>query len=77
MNKLKLTEDQIFELASKIFDEVNEGEDFGELYQQNSFVKNDWYKAAYDAVEGYNTVMKYVDFPVISVVNGEVKYLIQ
>lgn len=71
MNKIQLTEDQIFELASKIFDEVNEGENFGELYQQNSFVKNDWYKAAYDAIEGYNTVVRHIDFSGISITEIE------
>lgn len=71
MIKLKLTEDQIFELASKIFDEVCEDEDFGELYQQNSFVKNDWYNAACDAIEGYNTVVRHIDFPGIIITEIE------
>ena len=63
--KLKFTEEQVFDLASKIYDRVNEGEGFAELKEQNAFVKKDWVDAAHDAIEGYNTVAKYIDFPAI------------
>ena len=68
--KLKLTEDQVFDLASKIFDEVNEGEGFGELKDQNAFVRSDWIRTAYDAIEGYNDVAKYVEFPGVTIVKN-------
>lgn len=68
--KLKLTESQVFDLASKLFDDVNEGENLGELEDQNAFVKKDWIDAAHDAICGYNDVVKYVDFPDISVVEN-------
>ena len=61
--KLKLTQKQIFGIASKIFNEVNEDEGFGNLKDQNGFVQNDWLKAAYRAIEGYNRIAKYMDFP--------------
>jgi hypothetical protein len=70
MDKIKLTEDQVFDLASKIFDEVNEGEGFGDLRDQNGFVQNDWIRAAHDVIEGYNDVAKYVDFPGVSIVKN-------
>lgn len=59
--KLKLTHEQVFEIASRIFDEVNEDEGFGNLEDQNGFVKNDWLKAAYRAIEGYNIVVEYIN----------------
>jgi hypothetical protein len=70
MDKIKLTKEQIFDLASKIFDEVNEGEGFGELKNQNGFVQNDWIRTAHDAIEGYNDVAKHVDFPGVSIVKN-------
>ena len=68
--KLELTQEQIFELASRIFNEVNEGEGFGELKNQNGFIQNDWLKAAYRAIEGYNTIAKHVDFPNVTIVKN-------
>lgn len=66
--KLELTQTQIFELASRMFDEINEGEGFGKFEDQNRFVQNDWIRAAHRAIEGYNKVEKYVTFPNVSIV---------
>lgn len=68
--KLKLTEEQVFDLASKIFDEVNNAECLAELKDQNGFVRSDWIRTAHDAIEGYNDVAKYVDFPGVTIVKN-------
>jgi len=66
--KMELTKEQIEDLAAKIFNEESPG--YGDLKDQNGFVRNDWIKAAYSAVEGYNTVAEYVDFPGLSIVKN-------
>ena len=65
---MELTKEQIEDLAAKIFAEESPG--YGDLKNQNTFVRNSWIKSAYRAVEGYNTVAKYVDFPGISIADN-------
>lgn len=70
MFKIKLTKDQIEDFGAKIFDLNFPDKKFGEFKDQASFVRNDWVKAAYDAIDGYNTVVTYIDFPGISIVKN-------
>ena len=65
---MELTREQIEDLANKIFNEISP--EYGDLKNQNSFVRNDWEKAAYRAVEGYNTVAKHVEFRGLSIVEN-------
>ena len=69
MNRLKLTKDQLFDLASKLFDIAHEGK-FGKLKDNDSFIQNDWINEAWDSVEGYDIIIKYVDFPGVSIVKN-------
>ena len=67
---MELTKKQIYDLAREIFNESFPDREFGEFENQGTFVQNDWIKSAYRAVEGYNTIAKYVDFSGISIVTN-------
>ena len=59
--KIELTKQEIEEFAGKIFDLSFPDKEFGEFEDQDSFVRNHWAKAAYDAVDGYNCVVAKID----------------
>ena len=59
---LKLTENQLTDLAEKLFEESFASGPYTPKWKDcDSSVRNHWCNAAYDAVEGYNTVIENVD----------------
>lgn len=69
--KLKLTKNQIIDLAKKIFNESFSEDNYNPKWNDcDTFIRNDWYNVALDAIEGYNNVAKYVSFSGMSIVRN-------
>lgn len=65
---MKLTTEQLFNLAKNIFNELHPNHEFGEFENLSQYVQNMWIDEAIEAIEGYNTVARYVEFPDLTIV---------
>ena len=70
MMKIKLTEEQFESVAEKIFMDNFPDKEFGEFKEQSEYVRAMWIRAAYEAIDKYNQIVKIIDFPDISIVKN-------